>query len=63
MPHVVWAQESKIGLGFEIGFSYDDIPTTSQCATDGKSTCSKPLFGPHNIQKHDTGGCFGRFDS
>ena len=33
MPCVVWAEESKTGLGFEIGTSYDDVPKTSQCAT------------------------------
>ena len=30
MPHVVWAEESTTSLGFEIGPSYDDVPTTSQ---------------------------------
>ena len=39
MPHVVWAEESKTGLGFEIRSSYDDAPTTSQCITDGQSSC------------------------
>ena len=41
MPRVVWAAKSKTGLGFEIRASYDDIPTTSQCATDGQSSCSR----------------------
>ena len=39
MPYVVWAEKSKTGLGFEIGPSYDDVPTTSQCVTDGQSNC------------------------
>ena len=30
LPHVVWAEESKNGLGFEIGPNYDDVPTRSQ---------------------------------
>ena len=25
MPRVVWAEESKTGLGFEIGPNYDDV--------------------------------------
>ena len=37
VPRVVWAEESKNGLGFEIGPSFDDVPTTSQCVTDGQS--------------------------
>ena len=40
MPRVVWAGESKNVLGFEIGPSYDDVPTTSQRVTDGKSNCT-----------------------
>ena len=34
-PRVVWAEESKNGLRFEIGPSYDDVPTRSQCVIDG----------------------------
>ena len=30
MPRVVWAEESKTGLGFEIGPSYDDVSMVSQ---------------------------------
>ena len=37
---VVWAEESKNGIRFEIGPSYDDVPTTSQCLTDGQPSCS-----------------------
>ena len=40
LPRVVWAEESTTGLGFEIGSSYDDIPTASQFLADGKSSCS-----------------------
>ena len=40
MLHVVWAEESKTGLGFETGPSYDDVPTASQCATAWQSSCS-----------------------
>ena len=40
MPRVVWAEESKNGLRFEIGPSYDNVPTTSRCLTDGQSSYS-----------------------
>merc|ERR1711966_389562 len=40
LPHVVWAKESKNSLRFEIGPSYDDVPTTSQYLTDGQSSCN-----------------------
>ena len=40
MHRVVWAEESKNGLGFEIGPSYDGVPMTSQFLTDGRSSCS-----------------------
>ena len=43
MPRVVWAEESKTALGFEIRPSYDDVPTTSQCATIWQSSCNVPL--------------------
>ena len=41
LPHVVWAKakESKNGLRFEIEPSYDDVPMTFQCPTDGQSSC------------------------
>ena len=39
MPRVVWTEESKTGLESEIGPRYDDVPTTSQCATAGQSSC------------------------
>ena len=39
MPRVVWAEESKHGLRFEIRPSYDDAPTTSHFVTDGQSSC------------------------
>ena len=34
-PPVVWVEESKNGLGFEIGLSYANVPATSECVTDG----------------------------
>ena len=40
MPCVVWAEESKTGLGFEIELSYGNVPTTSQCATAWQSSCN-----------------------
>ena len=40
MPDVVWAEESKNGLKFEIRPSYDDAPTTSPCQADGQSSYS-----------------------
>ena len=39
LPRVVWAEESKNGLRFEIGPSYDDVPMTSQCPTDEQPSC------------------------
>ena len=30
MTDVVWAEESKNGIKFEIGTSYDNVPTMSQ---------------------------------
>ena len=38
---VIWSEESKTGLGFEIGPSYDDVPITSQCATILQSSCTE----------------------
>ena len=40
MPRVVWAEESKTSLGFEIRPSYDDVLTRSQCVTDEQSSCT-----------------------
>ena len=39
MLRVVSAEESKNGLGFEIGPSYDDVPMTSRLLSDGQSSC------------------------
>jgi len=39
MTHVVWAEESKNGLRFEIRPSVDVAPTMSRCATDRQSSC------------------------
>ena len=39
LPCVVWAEESKTGLGFEIVPSYDAVPTRSQLVTDRQSSC------------------------
>ena len=44
MPRVVWVEESKTGLEIEIGPSYDDVPTTSQCATAWQSSCILVCF-------------------
>ena len=38
-PLVVWAKDSKNGLRFEIGPSYDDVPTRSKLPTDRQSSC------------------------
>ena len=38
MPRVVWTEESKNGLRFEIGPSYDDVPAMFQCVTGGQSS-------------------------
>ena len=43
MPRVVWAEESKNGLGFELGPSYDDVSTTSKFLFDRQSSCIDPL--------------------
>ena len=40
LPCVTWAEESKNDLGFEIGPSYDDVPTRSLLLTDRQSSCS-----------------------
>ena len=40
MPRVVWAGESKNGLGFEIGPTYNAAPTRSQWLIGGQSSCS-----------------------
>ena len=40
MPRVVWAEESKNGIIFEIWPSYDVVPARSQLVTDGQSSCS-----------------------
>ena len=39
LPRVVWAEESKNDLRFEIGPSYDVVPTRSQLVTNGQSSC------------------------
>ena len=39
MSRVVRAEESKTGVRFEIGPSYDVVPTRSQLLTDGQSSC------------------------
>ena len=39
MPRVVWVEEPKNDLGFKIGPSYDNVPTTSDCVTEGQSSC------------------------
>ena len=44
MPHVGWAEESKTGLGFEIGPSYDGVPATSQYATAWQSPAVASLY-------------------
>ena len=41
LPHVVLAEESKNGLRFEIGPSYDVVPTRSQLVIDGHSSCNR----------------------
>jgi len=40
MPRVVWAEEFRNSLKFEIGPRYDDLPTRCQGAADGQSSCS-----------------------
>ena len=52
MPHVVWAEESNIGLRFEIEPSHDDVPTMSQCATSWQSSC-RSTTGPRMDAMHD----------
>ena len=45
MSRVVWAEETKNGLGFEIGPSYDNVATTSQRLTDvGQSSSTDKLL-------------------
>ena len=45
LQSVVWAEESKTGLWFEIGPSYGDVPMTSHCATVWKFICSPGVRG------------------
>ena len=40
MPHVVWAEESRSGLRFEIRPSNDVVPARSQLVTDGQTRCT-----------------------
>ena len=40
LPRVVWDEESKNGLRFEIGPSCYVVPTTVQCPSDGQSSCN-----------------------
>ena len=51
MPRVVWAEESKNGLRFEIEPSYDVVPTTPQCPSDGQSSCTHIVPKPGEIKK------------
>ena len=39
---VFWAEESKNGLRFEIGPSYDAVPTRSKLVTHRQSSCTRP---------------------
>ena len=41
LPRVVWAEESKNRLRFEIKPSYDVVPTRSQLVTHGQSSCKQ----------------------
>ena len=41
---VGWAEISKTGLRFEIEPSYDDVPMTPQCASDGQSSRTTTVF-------------------
>ena len=46
MTDIVWVEESKNRLRFEIRPSYDDAPTTSPCQADGQSSCRYNLLNP-----------------
>ena len=48
---VVWFEESKNGLGFDIGPNYDDVPTRSQLLTDRQSSCKTVLRIDYREQK------------
>ena len=41
MARVVWAEESKNGLRFDIGPRYGSLPMRSQCPSDGQSSCNR----------------------
>ena len=62
MPCVVWAKESKTGLGFEIGPSHGDVPTTSQCATAWQSSCMIVVGRPQSDMSF-TYSCRTQFDN
>ena len=51
MTDVVWAEESKNGLRFEIRPSYDDAPTMSPCQADGQSSCTITLLKNEMVQR------------
>ena len=53
-PRVVWAEEPKTGLGFEIGPSHDDVPTTSQCLTDGQTSYTSYFLLSRSDIRSDT---------
>ena len=59
LPRVVRAEESKNGLGFEIGPSHDDAPTRSQLVTDGKSSCNTNATNTTNLDTNGTKGTNG----
>ena len=54
MPREVWAEESKNGLGFEIGASYDDVQTRSQLVQWTATTC--PPWGGNFYPRLAHGG-------
>ena len=43
MPRVVWTEESKNGLRFEIRPSDDALQTRSQYAADGQYSCTQKI--------------------
>ena len=44
LPRVVWVEEPKTGLMFEIGPSYGDLPTPSHFVTEGQFSCRVAEF-------------------
>ena len=55
LPCVVWARDSKTGLGIKIGPRQQKLWHGSQCLTDEQSSCSPVAFIPAKVHLGDLG--------